>query len=146
MKKIWIGLTCLAATLTFLTSCNDDDIYSVSLKVDGQSWVSNGYAAGVQTQSGVLINATNKTLPVFILHIGQFANPGVYAIDSVNNFMQFGESSGAYKNRATRPGIVVVTEVEPSKKRIVGQFSGPLYNSNNDSIMITEGKFDINYQ
>lgn len=143
MKKLTYLL--LALPLLLLVSCENNQSYSVTAKVNGQEWVSNGYAIAEQTSSGILVNANNDKLPTFVLLIADFANLGTYPIDSIN-LLQYGSGPSAFKYRMNRPGTLTISSVEPNKRRIAGTFSGTLFNSSNDSVIVTEGKFDLNYE
>lgn len=141
----------LAASLIFSSllfwGCSEADLYSVTAKVNNQPWKSDGYTLAQLVQEGILINAQNSTLPTMSLIIGTYANIGTFSIDSTNNAVGYGNMGSGYSSRPFRPGVLTITEFQPNRKHIKGTFNCVLFSSNNlDSIIITDGTFDVTYQ
>lgn len=147
MKKLIF--TCLSVVVLALSSCDPADQYPISFKVNGSPWYAN--AAPTYLVSGkILINATSITQgqnPI-AFSLTQYAMVDTFELDSANNAFLFGASLGSgYYAKAHHPATIIIKEFNPSDKHIVAEFYGHIFNSSsNDSVLITDGKFDLHYQ
>jgi len=141
----------LAATATslviFISSCDKTEQYALTCRIDGQEWLSKGTVMAIVGANGLLINATSNTLFPIALSIKNYDSLGVYALDSLNNAFLYGSSlSSGYYAKFAKPGIVEVTEFNAADKKVKGTFSLTAYKTNGDSVMVTDGTFNIFYQ
>jgi len=134
--------------MILITSCDPASQYPLSLKVNGNPWYGASSPAFMDT-AGIHVNAlsTNQSQFPIVFRWEQYT-VGTYQLDSVNNYMQYGApSSGGYYATPGNPGTFVVSEYNAGDKHIVGTFNGMLYNlAKTDSILVSEGKFDLHYQ
>jgi len=142
-----ILLISVASITIILSSCDKTEQYALTCRIDGQEWLSKGTVMAIVGANGLLINATSNTLYPIALSIKNYNNPGVYALDSLNNAFLYGSSlSSGYYARFAKPGIVEVTEFNAADKKVKGKFSLTAYKMNGDSVVITEGTFNVYYQ
>ena len=94
------------------------------------------------------VNAISTNQAQFVTAF-EFDNetPGTYPIDHINNFFAYGDTSTGYYAQASNPATLTVTEFNTTDKKFVGTFNGMLYNyGKTDSVLITDGKFNLHYQ
>lgn len=136
----------LAGALVVLTgllsSCDPNSQYAVTAKVNGQTWQSTGGVSAIKGTYTLLINAYSDNQPAIILSFTDFETPGVYALDSTNNAASY----GSYVVRPNRPGTFSITSYHASDKHIAGSFSFKGFSSPTDSMVVTDGAFDLHFQ
>ncbi|MCX7744222.1 MAG: DUF6252 family protein [Flavobacteriales bacterium] len=133
--------------IIFLNSCDKSEQYAVTCRIDGQEWLSKGTVLAIVGANGLLINATSNTLYPIAISIKNYDSLGVYALDSLNNAFLYGSSlSSGYYARLAKPGIIEVTEFSAADKRVKGTFSLTAFKTNGDSVVVTDGTFNVFYQ
>jgi hypothetical protein len=133
--------------IVFLSSCDKTEQYAVTCRIDGQEWLSKGTVMAIVGANGLLINATSNTLYPIAISIQHYDSLGVYALDSLNNAFLYGSSlSSGYYARLAKPGIIEVTEFNAADKKVKGTFSLTAFKANGDSVVVTEGTFNVYYQ
>jgi hypothetical protein len=143
-----IALSIFAIVVLVLSGCDPSEQYPISFKINGTT---NWYAASAPcfySNGKINVNATSTNQSQFIT-AWQFDNetPGTYPIDHITNHFSYGDTVTGYYAQSTNPATLTVTEFNTSNKKFVGTFSGKLFNSGKtDSILITDGKFDLFYQ
>lgn len=141
MKKISILLIALLS----LSSCDSSELYPVVCKIDNVPWS----AASAPTFSGTFglaFNATNnQNSSLLAATMPDFNIIGTHAIDSPNVF-SYTNDGVTYQTKTERPGILKIIDFDSANKRVRGEFSVMLFSSSDDSISLTEGKFNLKYQ
>lgn len=133
--------------LFFLSSCDKAEQYAVTCRIDSQEWLSKGTVMAIVGANGLLINATSNTMYPIAISIKNYNSLGVYALDSLNNAFLYGSSlSSGYYARLAKPGIIEVTEFNAADKKVKGTFSLTAFKANGDSVVVTEGTFNVYYQ
>ncbi len=146
MKKI-ILYTFIFSIL--FMSCEKDDNYAVSCKINGNDWISDGVTMAAIGSNGLLINATSNSKPTIALLIDKelYDSVGVYSLDSTNNSFLYGNNfADGFFVKTNKPGVIEVTSFDGSDKKITGKFNLTAFNNNGDSIVVSEGLFDLYYQ
>ncbi len=148
MKKSIFSILTLAVIL--LSGCDPADQYPISFKVNGSTTWYASSAPAILSSGKIYINANSITQgqnPVAFT-LGQYAAVDTFDIDSANNAFLYGATLGSgYYAKSTNVAKMIVTEFNPADKHIVANFYGWLSNSNRtDSVLITDGKFDLHYQ
>ena len=141
----------LLATIILICSqgCDPASQYPISYKIDGTPWYAESAPCFLTGLNNISINATptvqNQQLSIF--YFTQYS-VGTHQLDGANNFFQYGaDTTTGYYAQASNPATLNITEFNTSTKKIVGTFFGVLYNQGKtDSIVITDGKFDLHYQ
>lgn len=146
MKKVQL---LFLALILMIAGCDPADQYPISFKYGTNTW----YAASAPTLltgGKIYINATSITQgqnPIsFVLN--QYAMVDTFDIDSINNAFLFGAAtSTGYYAKANNPASLIIKEFNPGNQHIVAEFYGWLSTANRtDSVLVTDGKFDLNYQ
>lgn len=136
-----------ATGVLILTSCDPADQYSISYKINGNTWYASS-AACYYSGGKMNVNAISTNQSQFVTAF-QFDNetPGTYPIDHITNFFSYGDTATGYYAQASNPATLTVTEFNTADKKFVGTFNGKLFNlGKTDSVLITDGKFNLNYQ
>lgn len=147
MKKL---ISAVIITSIFgLFSCDPASQYPISFKVNGTAWYASS-APTLLAGGKIYINANSITQgqnPV-AFSISDYAVVDTFDLDSATNAFLFGASlSSGYYAKAYNPAKIIIKQFDLADKHIVAEFYGRLYNANdNDSILITDGKFDLHYQ
>jgi hypothetical protein len=137
----------IACYLTLISGCSGEDQYAVSAKVGSVNWYSNSYAQAALGTSRLIINARSKDYPEIALSILNYDMPGTFPIDSSSNAFLYGNNlASGYYMRSSQPGTITITAFDAQARRIQGTFSGTAFSSAGDSVLVTDGKFDVNYQ
>ena len=147
MKKL-VSVISIAMVL-MIAGCDPASQYPVSFKVNGATW----YASSAPAAFGggkILINANSITQgqnPISF-SISQYAIIDTFLLDSINNGFLYGATpSSGYYAKMQSPATIIIKEYNPTDKKIVADFYGWIYNmANTDSVLITDGKFDLHYQ
>ena len=132
-----------------ITSCEKNDNYAVSCKINGSDWISDGVTMAAIGTNGLLINATSNSKPTIALLIDKelYDSVGVYSLDSINNSFLYGNNfTDGFFVKTNKPGTIEVTSFDGSDKNITGKFNLTAFNNNGDSIVVTEGLFDLYFQ
>ncbi len=133
--------------LALFTACGESN-FAISVVMDGELWESNQYASGrITDQDVLLLNGFNRTFLPVSLAIRDYAYPGTYPLDSLNNSFLFGlNTNNGYFSRESKPGLVTIESFTPAGVRggtIVGQFSLTAFNNSGDSLVVRNGKFNV---
>lgn len=151
-KSILFSLLFAALVLLGSEGCNPADQYPISYKIDGTPWYSESAPCLLTGLGNISVNATstvqNQNLTIF--YFTQYS-VGTHAIDNIDNFFTYDNdgdtTNGGFWAQSHNPATLNITEFNTGTKKIVGTFSGVLYNAGaSDSIVITDGKFDLHYQ
>lgn len=143
MKKIFL----LLFTAVILTSCDPSEIYPVVCKLDNIPW--NAASAPAITGSyGLTFNAQNNdNSSIMSATLLDYAVVGTHTIDTTDNVFALFDNGTSYKVRQDRPGVLKITEYDSGSKKVKGEFSFTLFDLNSsDSIVVTDGKFNLKYQ
>jgi hypothetical protein len=153
MKKSTLFSFLFAAVVLICSQgCDPSSQYPISYKIDGSPWYAESAPCLLTGLNNISINATptvqNQKLTIF--YFTQYS-VGTHSIDNVNNFFTYDNdgdtTNGGYWAKSHNPATVSISEFNTGTKKIVGTFSGKLYNiDNTDSILITDGRFDLHYQ
>jgi|GEM_PF-3894544 len=151
MKKImFVAGTFLTAVS--LLSCEKESPYAISATIDGLPWESNGGVNAYDFDSIFVINAYNSDDQTMItMQFEQFDTPGTYAIDSITSAFGYGTYSGQNVNithftYADKPGTYTITTYDPGAQNLKGTFAITAFNNLNDSVVVTDGDFNLYFQ
>ena len=148
MKKFISAI--IAFSIFGLFGCDPASQYSISYKINGTTWYSASAPAFMTVSNKISINAIskvqnqNKTVFLFSQY-----NVGTYQLDHINNDFMYVDSdtSNGYYAQSNNPATLIISEYNSSTKKVAGTFYGRLYNAaKTDSVLITDGKFDLYYQ
>lgn len=151
MKKIFLYGSMLLFINLLLQSCDNNSTYSVTANIDGLPWKSDGYVQANEADSFLIINAFSDDQTFIALEFKQYETPGTYSLDSSSNAFGFGTYFGSsstltHYTSANRPGIFTITSFSASDKKIKGNFELTAFTSTHDSIRVSDGSFDVNFQ
>lgn len=148
MKKSILSIFILG--IFILSGCDPADQYPISYKINGTPWYASSAPAFMTVSNKISVNAIstvqNQKKTIFLF--SQY-NVGTYQLDHINNDFMYVDSdtSNGWYAQSNNPATLVITEYNASTKKVVGTFYGKLYNSaKTDSVLITDGKFNLNYQ
>jgi hypothetical protein len=145
MKKLTALFSGLLMVALF--SCDPASQYPISYKINGSTWYSSS-APAYYASNALSVNAisTLQNQSLTVLYFKQCI-PGTFSLDHNNNEFWYGDTVTGYYAQTNNPATLIITEFNTTDKRIVGEFYGQLYNAaKNDSIIITDGKFDLHFQ
>lgn len=147
MKK---SILILFASVILICSqgCDPSDQYPISYKIDGTPWYAESAPCFLTGSNNISINATStvQNQKITVFYLTQYS-VGTHQLDNVNNFFQYPDTVTGFYAQASNPATIEITEFNTSSKKIVGTFFGVLYNQGkSDSIVITDGKFNLHYQ
>lgn len=146
MKKLSL-LFILIISIAFF-SCDPAEQYAISFKINGTTpWYSSS-APCFYNSGKIYLNAVSTNPSQYILAwVFDTENPGTYPIDHVVNHLSYGDTITGYYAQSSNPASLTVTEFNTTNKKFVGTFYGKLYNAaKTDSILITDGRFNLVYQ
>jgi len=151
MKKTLFFVISLLILSSLLQSCDKNSIYSVTATIDGLPWQSDGYVQANEADSFLIINAFSDDQTFIALEFNQYESSGSFSLDSSNNAFGYGTYFGSsstltHYTSALRPGSFTITSFSASDKKIKGNFELTAFTSTNDSIRVTNGNFDVNFQ
>jgi len=146
MKKLSLILLLIISTVTF--SCDPAEQYAVSFKINGTTAWYSGSAPCFYSSGKMYLNAISTNQSQYVLAwVFDTENSGTYPIDHIVNHMSYGDTTTGYYAQSSNPATLEVTEFNPTTKKFVGTFYGKLYNyGKTDSILITDGRFNLVYQ
>ena len=158
--KTFRNLTILLILITgvVITSCKKKDDNNpppgssgtMSLKHDGQSWTASLSVQAVNTNGVVSITGSDSNANQAQVNIYQPNGPGTYNIGPNANAGNMGRwtqgigTTDTYTaNNVIGSGEVTFTELSDTKAKGTFKFTG--YNTNQKKVVVTEGKFDVNF-
>ncbi len=130
------------------TSMIDTNNYSISATIDGAPL--EIMDPNVTNTSGTVIVTATVLNTVLSVSFNESLNPGSYnSADGISAFNISYVTAGIAYIVFGNPVSITVTANDFTNKIMEGTFNGTLYNStnlNNDSIIVTDGMFKINYE
>ncbi len=146
MKKLIFPIL-LLITIAF-SSCDPAEQYAISFKINGTTAWYSATAPCFYNSGKIYLNSTSTNQSQYITAwVFEDETPGTYPIDHIDNHFSYGDTVTGYYAQSSSPATLTVTEFNTTSKKFVGTFNGKLYNSGKtDSILITDGRFNLVYQ
>lgn len=163
--KIFTSLVCIFCIVSF-QSCQDLPEKTqtgeglIGMRVNGDEWVAGGintrveasylsFAKGIQIQASITRKNTQQQLNIVVPNV---ISPGSYKMDnfpflkSSNDSTRFWYDDNyydAFKLKSGDINSIQITKFDTVKNIISGTFTVNLVNRNNETLKITEGRFDL---
>jgi hypothetical protein len=155
--------------ITELPPATQSGAHTFGAKVDGEFWVPQGFGPvpandileGNMNGDDIMIRASNfsssPTETEFVIRLKDISAPGTYQFNTnvshpsnVASYVYFVKRRLTPENEwitsATSTGSVNITRVDPVNLIVSGTFQCTLTGTNNETLTVTDGRFDVQLQ
>jgi len=148
MKKL---LYTAFVAMLLLTACDPAEQYPISYKYNGNTWYAASAGASITNTNKFYVDALptvqNQRHTVFVFT--DYATPGTYALTDTSNIIMYtndGVLANSHYTHRHNPATLIITSFDSGAKKLTGEFHGYLFNQAlTDSLLITDGKFNLKY-